>query len=448
MRVLSKSTLLAGPVAMAMALSLGCNDGGSVSGTAPSITAQPASLSIGSGAGASFTVAASGSPIPTFAWSRSNDSGQTWSAINGAVSATYSFTAQAADNGAMFHATASNALGLATSSAATLAVLPTVLVGGYSFQYGIQHAVTWTDGILASVGPIESAGSQIQAILISGADVITGGYAIDNLLNQVPGTWKNGIWTGLTPLTDHGNEVLALAGSGADLYAAGYRSDSASVPVPGYWLNGTWVGLPVLDSAQGGRAQAIAVDGIHVYAGGYCTKADGRTQAPGYWLDGAWVGLTPLSDQNGPHVTAISVSGGVVYAAGYNTSAARRPVAGYWRNGTWVGLNPPDRGLDGFVTSLVVSGNDVYAAGMCWGGPGGIPGYWKNADWFPLPAVPGAANTMVTAFALYGSDTYAAGYGDDSSGTVRPCYWKNGTRIDLSVLDLSRPSYACAIAVR
>ena len=77
---------------------LGADSGGitlnlaftSVGGTLPTITTQPSSLTVNSGANASFTVAATGTEPITYQW-RLNDN-----AINGATSATYSISSASA----------------------------------------------------------------------------------------------------------------------------------------------------------------------------------------------------------------------------------------------------------------------------------------------------------------------------------------------------------------
>ena len=95
-----------------------CGGGGDTS-TAPSITTQPASLTVVVGQPAVFTVAASGSPAPTFQWRKNGID------LPGATSASYSVAATAAgDNGALFSVVVSNSAGSVTSSAATLTVGP------------------------------------------------------------------------------------------------------------------------------------------------------------------------------------------------------------------------------------------------------------------------------------------------------------------------------------
>ena len=89
---------------------------------APTVTTQPTSQTVTSGATVIFSAAASGNPTPTVKWQRSTD-GTNWSDISGATSATYSFTAVAGDDGAQYRAVFTNGVGSdATTNAATLTV--------------------------------------------------------------------------------------------------------------------------------------------------------------------------------------------------------------------------------------------------------------------------------------------------------------------------------------
>lgn len=105
----------------------GASGGGSSSqdssATVPIVTMHPADQAIAAGQTASFTVAASGNPTPTFQWERSAD-GSAWTDIQGAAGATYSFTAQTTDNGVRLRARATNRAGTATSNAAILTCTP------------------------------------------------------------------------------------------------------------------------------------------------------------------------------------------------------------------------------------------------------------------------------------------------------------------------------------
>ena len=108
---------------------------------APSVTTHPSNQTVIAGATASFVAAASGSPTPWVQWQASTDSGSTWSDIGGATSATYAFTAAAADNGKHYHAVFTNGVGLpATSNAATLTVYGPVSANPSALRFGAVKA--------------------------------------------------------------------------------------------------------------------------------------------------------------------------------------------------------------------------------------------------------------------------------------------------------------------
>ena len=115
----SLGALLA-PAAVVLLLACG-GGGGSSNSNTPAITTPPADQNVAAGATATFTVAASGTPAPSYQWERSYD-GTTWTAIATATGATYSYAAPLSDNGALFRAKASNSAGTATSASALLTV--------------------------------------------------------------------------------------------------------------------------------------------------------------------------------------------------------------------------------------------------------------------------------------------------------------------------------------
>jgi beta-glucosidase len=89
---------------------------------APSITTQPVASSVSVGGMVTLTAAAAGSPLPTVAWQVSTDGGTSWTAVPGATSTTYTFTAKGSDNGAQYRAVFSNDLGDAVTNAAKVTV--------------------------------------------------------------------------------------------------------------------------------------------------------------------------------------------------------------------------------------------------------------------------------------------------------------------------------------
>ena len=84
---------------------------------APVITTQPANVSVTVGSTATFSVAATGTPAPTYQWKKGGVN------ISGATNATYATLATVlGDNGAVFTVVATNSSGNATSTVATLTV--------------------------------------------------------------------------------------------------------------------------------------------------------------------------------------------------------------------------------------------------------------------------------------------------------------------------------------
>jgi glucose/arabinose dehydrogenase len=90
----------------------------------PSISSQPASVTVAAGQTASFSVTASGTAPLQYQWQRNGVN------ISGATASTYTRTATAADDGATFRAVVTNAAGSATSNAATLTVLSNAAPAG------------------------------------------------------------------------------------------------------------------------------------------------------------------------------------------------------------------------------------------------------------------------------------------------------------------------------
>ena len=113
-------------------------------GAAPTITNNPASQSIVSGQKATLTAAASGYPIPTVQWQVSTNGGNTFAAIAGATSTTYSFVATAAQNGNEYEAVFTNSQGHVTTTPATLTLLttPTITNNPTSQSVSLGQKVT------------------------------------------------------------------------------------------------------------------------------------------------------------------------------------------------------------------------------------------------------------------------------------------------------------------
>lgn len=89
---------------------------------AASVTAQPAATSVCPNSTATFSVTGSGTSL-TYQWQVSTDGGANFSNVSGATSATYSFTATTAQNGAQYRCVLTGGCGApVNSAAATLSV--------------------------------------------------------------------------------------------------------------------------------------------------------------------------------------------------------------------------------------------------------------------------------------------------------------------------------------
>lgn len=112
---------------------------------APSITGQPSSQSVSTTAPVTFSVGATGSPVPSYQWQISTDYGVTWNDINGATASTYTVpTATQSDSGSQYRVVVTNTLGSSTSDAAILSVTPLsyLPVGGFDITNSYEPWVT------------------------------------------------------------------------------------------------------------------------------------------------------------------------------------------------------------------------------------------------------------------------------------------------------------------
>lgn len=99
----------------------GKTEGGTVV-HAPTITAQPADMTVTVGQTASFTVTATGENL-SYQWQQSTDNGSSWTDITGETNATYTIATTTMDmNGTQYRCVVSNSAGSVESNAATLTV--------------------------------------------------------------------------------------------------------------------------------------------------------------------------------------------------------------------------------------------------------------------------------------------------------------------------------------
>jgi len=504
MRILRKSGLPMGLLATILAGSLACGSSGGGSGApaAPAFTTQPANLTVTAGSNASFTVAASGSPGPGFIWARSNDGGTTWNAINGATQPTYTFTTQVADNGAQFHAVASNPSGAVTSSPATLTVQGTAgpTAPAQAGDNGtLFRAVASNPSGSATSNPAGltvggSALTTLPAITTQPLNVaITPGASASFTVtaNGIPApsfAWSRSTdggatWSPITPpatlatytlanaqLTDNGALFQAVASNSAgkatsnpgtlavspaaapDVYAAGYVADVNGNRVPGYWKNGTWVDLQMPAGAGEAFVNKLVLSGGDVYAAGNAVLADTGVLVAGYWHGFTWNPLPSLDPTQSSAATCMVVSGTDVYVGGKSTQDVDLTVAGFWLNGNWNPLPPADPTADpssSIVKALELEDGTILAGGSSTGPQGvRIPGGWNNGVWAPLPVInPLFQSSLQDATLTEFGDVYAAGISQADAGTIVPGFWANNTWFELPATNGAAESTVTAIAV-
>lgn len=139
---------------------------------APSITAQPQSVSVYAGQAATFSVTATGSANMTYQWKKNGAS------ISGATSASYTTPATtAAYNGSTYTVTVTNALGNLTSTSATLTVTAAPTTATVNFVSGGNGSLS---GVISQTVAIGASTTAVTAVPASGYQFInwtgTGGF--------------------------------------------------------------------------------------------------------------------------------------------------------------------------------------------------------------------------------------------------------------------------------
>jgi len=108
---------------------------------APSMTIQPANVSVVAPATATFTAAANGTPSPTVQWQQSTDAGLTWANITAATSTSYPTPATVlADSGKRFRAVFTNSSGGVNSNGAVLTVTAGLPAAAFPFGVAVDTA--------------------------------------------------------------------------------------------------------------------------------------------------------------------------------------------------------------------------------------------------------------------------------------------------------------------
>lgn len=231
--------------------------------TAPSITTQPASVSVVAGASAGFSVAATGSGTLSYQWRKGG------TAISGATAASYSIgTTTSADAGS-YDVVVANSAGSVTSSAATLTVTsasgvtaPTIttqpasasVVAGASASFTVVATGTAPMSYQWSKGGSAISGATSATYTIASASASDAGSYTVTVANSA-GSVTSGAATLSVTATSSGNSALAAAATTAAQAFYATLSSTQQSAVQLAWSVDTarrWSNLPASMVARNG----------------------------------------------------------------------------------------------------------------------------------------------------------------------------------------------------
>jgi len=141
----------------------------------------------------------------------------------------------------------------------------------------------------------------------------------------------------------------------------------------------------------------------------------------------------------------IAVQNGNVYVVGYYSDMNVNDTTCYWANGTRKELSLPDNVTQGLTTGIAVEGGNVYVSGRYSADIYTMmyayrrPCYWVNGTRIDLPLPDGAQACETTGITVQNGTVYVSGEywkitnsGYSTSGHSA-CYWVNGTVASLPV---------------
>jgi hypothetical protein len=199
--------------------------------TPPTVTTQPTYQTRCAGTNASFTSAASGTPVPTVQWQESTN-GTTWTNITGATNATLSFVTATADNNKQYRAVWTNSVSSANSNAATLTVNAIPATPSVNVTNNCGNSVLTASGFTGSL--LWSNGATTTSITVATAGI----YTVTQTVSGCTSAAGSGIAAPLsspaapsvTVGNNCGSSVLTASGySGSLLWNTGETTPSITV---------------------------------------------------------------------------------------------------------------------------------------------------------------------------------------------------------------------------
>ncbi len=256
---------------------------------APSISANPASLTVGQGNPATFNVSANGSLPMTFTWYII--SAGTTNVISGAAGTSFTTNfVPTSVSGSGFFSIASNTLGFATSSVATLTVtnIP-VVVTNIAYLHTLQNAsyvltngttLFQVEGVVTTTGNLVT-GSPANSYFIQDA---TGG--IDVFYRAGPAVPAAGTLVRITaPLLQFNGLLEMSPTNGNPSHIITNLSTGNPLPTPAFFDFATLTNIPAMEKTNEGRF--VVVSNVFLTL----------TNANGLMVAGGPIFMTNLSNQ-------------------------------------------------------------------------------------------------------------------------------------------------------
>jgi len=313
--------------------------GTTISAAAPSITAQPENQTVTAGETATFSVAAAGTTPFTYQWQKGT------TPINGATSASYTTPATTTtDTGSQFSVVVTNAIGSATSNAATLTV---------------NAAPPATTDVLTYHNDVARTGQNLTETTLTPSNVTSakfgklGFYSVDGLVDAEPlyaskvAVPSNGTHNVLIVPTEHGSVYAFDADSGATLWhVSTLKSGETSSDDRGCGQVTPEIGVtstPVIDRTRGPNGTIYVVAMSKNNSGDYHQRLHALDLALGTELSGGPVEIqatypgTGDNSSNGNVVfdpaqykerAALLLLNGVIYT-GWASHCDYRPYTGW-----------------------------------------------------------------------------------------------------------------------
>jgi len=197
--------------------------------------------------------------------------------------------------------------------------------------------------------------------------------------------------------------ITPLENCQKNVYITGIAYETAGISHAGYWLNGKWNLLDAPCGTLRSEANHIFISGTDVYITGWCKME--TTLHEGYWKNGVWRTLDRVY-KSGNRKTAdeIAISeNGDVYISGirYDQKDDSKMYAGYWLNNCWYDLPVPAIAHCSWTNGISIEDGNVYIGGC---------------------------------------------YQDDKGNHMNSCYWINGVRHDLPVIENNYSSQCMVVS--